>query len=212
MRKTRVLVALLMSSMVFAETKPVMLSLLTPVQWPDKDVDVRGLRLSLLYGECDNFKGVDIGLVNRTNGDFSGLAIGGGNIADGTVHGVQLGIVNWNQNGSVVWGKRSIGAQLGIVNYSDTFCGVQSGYVNVSGSTFTGVQHSFFNNANDVEGLQCGAWLILGVNMAYGNVTGCQIGIVNYANTMVKGLQIGLVNVIANNGWAPVLPIINGNF
>jgi predicted transcriptional regulator with HTH domain len=52
----------------------------------------------------------------------------------------------------------------------------------------------------------------LGVNMAYGNVTGCQIGIVNDANTMVKGLQIGLVNVIANNGWAPVLPIINGNF
>ncbi|MBR6074471.1 MAG: hypothetical protein IKP87_04135, partial [Victivallales bacterium] len=84
MRKTLVLVALLMSSMVFAETKPVMLSLLTPVQWPEKNTDVTGLRLSLLYGECDNFKGVDIGLVNRTNGDFSGLAIGGGNIADGT--------------------------------------------------------------------------------------------------------------------------------
>ena len=123
MKKLLSLVVVLISCTVFAETTPVMLSLLTPVQWPDKDVDVTGLRLSLLYGECDNFKGLDIGLINRTNGDFSGLAIGGGNIVDGTIHGVQLGLVNWNQNGSVVWGKRSIGAQLGIVNYSDTFCG-----------------------------------------------------------------------------------------
>ena len=84
--------------------------------------------------------------------------------------------------------------------------------MNVAGSKVTGVQWGFFNSVNDLDGMQCGYWLILGVNMAYGDVTGCQIGIVNYANTMVKGLQIGLVNVIANNGWAPVLPIINGNF
>ena len=212
MKKLFALVVLFVSCAVFAETTPVMLSLLTPVQWPEKDCDVTGLRLSLLYGECDNFKGLDIGLINRTNGDFSGFAIGGGNIVDGTVHGVQLGLVNWNGNGRVVWDKRSIGAQLGFVNFSDTFCGLQSGYVNVSGSKFTGVQHGFVNSANDFEGLQCGSWLIFGVNMAFGDVTGCQIGLVNYANTMVKGLQIGIVNVIANNGWMPVLPIINGNF
>ena len=85
MKKLLTLAVLLISCMVFAETTPIMLSLVTPVQWPDKDVDVTGLRLSLLYGECDNFKGLDIGLINRTNGDFSGLAIGGGNIVDGTI-------------------------------------------------------------------------------------------------------------------------------
>ena len=212
MKKLFALVVLFVSCTVFAETTPVMLSLVTPVQWPDKDYEVKGLRLSLIYGESRDFKGLDIGLINRTVGDFSGLAIGGGNIADRTVHGLQLGLVNWNGNSRVAWGRRSIGAQIGIVNFSDTFCGLQDGCVNISGNKVTGVQCGYFNCANDLDGLQCGAWLILGVNMAYGNVTGCQIGIVNYANTMVKGLQIGLVNVIANNGWMPVLPIINGNF
>jgi len=26
------------------------------------------------------------------------------------------------------------------------------------------------------------------------------------------GLQIGLVNIIEQNGWLPVLPIVNGHF
>jgi len=212
MKKLLTLAGLLISCMVFAETTPVMLSLVTPVQWPDKDHEVKGLRLSLIYGESRDFTGLDIGLINRTVGDFYGVAIGGGNIADGTVRGLQLGIVNWNGNDRVEWEKRSIGAQVGIVNYADTFCGVQDGYVNVSSNKLTGVQCSFFNSANDLEGLQCGACLIFGVNMAFGDVTGCQIGIVNYANTMVKGLQIGIVNIIANDGWMPVLPIINGHF
>jgi len=212
MKKLLTLAVLLISCMVFAETTPIMLSLVTPVQWPDKDHEVKGLRLSLIYGESRDFMGLDIGLINRTVGDFSGLAIGGGNIADGTVHGLQLGIVNWNDNGRVAWGKRSIGAQIGIVNFADTFCGLQDGCVNFSRTKVTGVQWGFFNSAKDLDGLQCGSWLIFGVNMAHGNVTGCQIGLVNYAETMVKGLQIGIVNIIENNGWLPVLPIINGNF
>jgi hypothetical protein len=61
-------------------------------------------------------------------------------------------------------------------------------------------------------GLQCGAYLVFGINIAGGNVRGCQIGLLNYAGRMDKGLQIGIVNIISENGWAPFLPIVNGGF
>jgi hypothetical protein len=54
--------------------------------------------------------------------------------------------------------------------------------------------------------------LVLGVNVAVGSVSGCQIGIVNYAGRMDSGAQIGLVNIIAHGGFSPVLPIVNGGF
>ena len=41
---------------------------------------------------------------------------------------------------------------------------------------------------------------------------GAQVGLVNYAASVDSGMQIGLVNIIARNGWAPVLPIVNGHF
>jgi hypothetical protein len=63
-----------------------------------------------------------------------------------------------------------------------------------------------------VNGVQCGTLLVLGVNVAVGSVSGCQIGIVNYAGRMDSGAQIGLVNIIAHGGLSPVLPIVNGGF
>ena len=65
----------------FAESTPAMVSLVTPVQVPARDYDVNGLRLSLIYGECKAFEGLDIGVVNNTTADFTGLAIGGGNVS-----------------------------------------------------------------------------------------------------------------------------------
>ena len=32
------------------------------------------------------------------------------------------------------------------------------------------------------------------------------------AQAAKAGLQIGVVNIIANKGWLPVLPILNGHF
>jgi hypothetical protein len=29
---------------------------------------------------------------------------------------------------------------------------------------------------------------------------------------MDRGCQIGIVNIISQNGWLPVLPILNGSF
>jgi hypothetical protein len=52
----------------------------------------------------------------------------------------------------------------------------------------------------------------LGVNVAVGSVSGCQIGIVNYAGRMESGAQIGLVNIIAHGGFLLALPIVNVGF
>ena len=86
---------------------------------------------------------------------------------------------------------------MGILNYADTFCGLQSGFLNISGESFMGLQASLINCAHDLYGLQCGSYLIIGVNGASGTVRGC---------------QIGLLNIISQNGWLPVLPIVNGHF
>ena len=42
--------------------------------------------------------------------------------------------------------------------------------------------------------------------------TGLHVGLFSFAETMECGLLIGLRNQIKNNGWATVLPIVNGHF
>ena len=196
----------------FAESTPVMVSLVTPVQAPSRNYDVTGFRLSLLYGDCHDFTGLDIGVAQRTAGDFAGLGIGGVNIAGGQFYGGQIGVVNWNSSSSMDWGERSVGAQIGLFNCSDSFCGLQDGLINASQKSFVGWQSGVVNFADDLSGLQSGFWLIGAVNVAHGNVNGAQIGLVNFANTMENGVQIGIVNIIARNGWVPVLPLVNGGF
>ena len=58
-------VCLMMAGALFADTTPVMVSLVTPVQAPSRDYDVTGFRLSLIYGECQEFIGLDIGIVEQ---------------------------------------------------------------------------------------------------------------------------------------------------
>jgi len=195
-----------------AESSPVMLSLLNPVQWPSSQNDVGGFRLSLFYGQCDDFAGLDIGLVGRATGDFRGLSIGGVNIVSDRLVGLQVGLVNWNSNEDTASGQRSIGVQYGALNYVDSFFGLQNGWINVSEGDVSGLQYGFLNCACDVTGVQCGSLLVFGVNVAVGKVGGCQVGIVNYAGEMTSGIQVGIVNVIARNGFFPVLPILNGGF
>ena len=191
---------------------PVMVSLVTPVQAPGRSRDVKGLRLSLVYGECRGFTGLDIGVVGNAREDFTGLAVGGFNFACGRMYGGQVGLLNWNGNSDAAPGKRSAGAQLGVVNVSHAFCGLQDGLVNISGSSFSGLQSGFFNCAEDMCGMQSGYYFLIGVNVATGTMRGVQMGLVNYADTVDGGCQIGIVNVISHNGWLPVLPILNGSF
>ena len=195
--KRIVMVACLVAGTLFADMTPVMVSLVTPVQAPSRGYDVTGLRLSLIYGECQEFTGLDIGIIDNSRKDFTGLAIGGINCVCDRIHGAQVGLVNWNGNGDTAWERRSVGAQVGILNYADTFCGLQDGFVNISGASLMGLQSSLVNCANDMYGLQCGYNLIFGVNAVGGALRGC---------------QIGFVNIISRNGWLPFLPIVNGGF
>lgn len=212
MKSIASIVSLLVAGCLFADSTPIMVSLVTPVQAPSARYDVTGLRLSLIYGECQEFTGLDIGIIGNARKDFTGLSIGGLNFAGERLYGAQVGLVNWNGNGDTSWERRSVGAQVGILNYADAFCGLQTGYVNISGESFMGLQSSLINCAHDLYGVQTGCYLILGVNVASGTVRGCQIGLINYANEVERGCQIGIVNIITQNGWLPVLPIVNGHF
>lgn len=131
---------------------PFMLSLVSPLQVPPRDFDVGGLRLNLIYGECVNFDGLDLGLVGRSVGHGNGLLINGlANIVDGDSLALQLGCVNY------VKGNFS-GMQVGLVN----FC--------TAGQAF---QLGFYNGADHVEGLQLGV-----INMTR-TMIGVQIGLIN---------------------------------
>jgi len=196
----------------FADSTPVMVSLLTPVQAPSSDYDVAGLRLSLIYGQCERFKGIDIGIANRADRDYTGLGIGGANIAGGKLIGGQVGLVNWNGADTRDWAEMSKGAQIGLVNYAGTFCGLQDGVVNISDEMFTGMQSGLLNFSGDFNGFACGFYFLVGANFASGTVSGLQVGLVNYAAKMNGGIQIGLVNIVGEGGWMPVFPIVNGDF
>ncbi|MCR5413465.1 MAG: hypothetical protein K6F50_01895 [Kiritimatiellae bacterium] len=212
MKKLIASIAIAVASAAFAGETPVMVSLVTPVQAPDSSHDVKGLRLSLVYGDCGEFTGLDLGIANRTRGNFTGLGIGGVNIASGRVYGGHVGLVNWSDYGASGWEDVSKGCQIGLFNRAGSFCGLQDGIVNISGGTFTGLQSGLFNSAVNVNGVSCGCYLFLGVNVATGRVRGCQLGLVNYAAEMECGVQIGLVNIIDRGGWMPVFPIVNGSF
>ena len=203
------LAAALAAGSSWADTTPVMVSLVAPAQLPSWNWDVAGFRLSLVYGDCRDFAGLDVGVVQRASGSFDGLGVGGVNVVNGRFRGVQAGLFNWSGWAEAGSGRSSVGVQYGGINYADSFFGLQSGYVNVSSGTLSGVQYGYVNCANDLSGVQCGGLIVLGANVACGDFEGCQIGIVNYAHTMSYGAQIGILNIIANNGVFPVLPIIN---
>jgi len=117
---------------------PVMISLMTPAQAPSPEWDVAGLRIDLLYGRCQNLKGIDIGLVNHTvenevgldvgvlvnyvEKDFTGLQVGAVNIG-GRVKALQVGLFNEADDMS--------GLQIGLINHTRMMRGVQVGFINV---------------------------------------------------------------------------------
>lgn len=138
---------------------PFMFSLATPLQVPPDTWDVNGLRLNILYGECQNFAGLDIsGLVGRTrgradgillslvanivNGDGTSLAIAPVNYMEGSYAGLQIGVANiasfrpnceaeaW-QIGVFNSANYIRGFQLGVINHAHDMIGIQLGLINV---------------------------------------------------------------------------------
>lgn len=116
---------------------PVMLSLLTPVQGPPPDWDVKGLRVNLLYGRCRNLHGLDLGLVNHTTGQSLGLGVGLVNYVEKNFTGLQVGAVNIGdrvkalQVGLFNEADDMSGLQIGLINHTRLMRGVQIGLINV---------------------------------------------------------------------------------
>lgn len=70
------------SSQALESSSPIGLSLFPPIQFPNSDFGIHGLRVSLV-GVNRETKGLDIGLINATH----------------EVHGIQIGLINFNESG-----------------------------------------------------------------------------------------------------------------
>ncbi|MGA2333638.1 MAG: hypothetical protein ABSG75_18005 [Syntrophales bacterium] len=132
------------------------------------------------------------------------LSIWGENPQDG----LAIGIVNGSSG-------TSAGFSLGVVNYADSYKGVQWSLFNYAKESFAGWGLGVANvTKGSMKGLQTGV-----VNYA-GNLTGLQLGAVNYAAKASGGVQIGVINIIPENQWftdfpnglAPGMIIFNWRF
>ncbi len=121
--------------------------------------------------------------------------------------GMTLGFINGSTG-------ESAGFTAGLVNYNETYDGIQWGLVNTSQDEFVGWQCGVVNISNGTfEGFQSGV-----VNLSQ-QTTDLQLGLVNYSQEL-NGVQIGLVNIAANNPsftefpnkLAPGFPIVNWSF
>ena len=124
-----------------------------------------------------------------------------------TIEGLTLSVWGENPQAALALGivngstGKSAGLSVGIINYADSYKGIQWAVVNYTKGDFLGWQHGFVNYTEGfMKGLQSGA-----VNYA-GRLTGLQFGFVNYAATAQVGLQIGFVNLIPENEWFTELP------
>lgn len=140
-----------------------------------------------------------------------------------TIQGVTLSVWGENPQTSLALGfingsvGQSAGLSIGLlVNYADSYKGMQWGLVNLTSAEFLGWQDGVLNyTSGSMKGLQTGV-----VNYA-GVLTGLQLGIVNVAADAEGGAQVGLINVIrSNTQWftefpgevAPAMTLVNWRF
>lgn len=157
---------------------------------------VKGARLSLLYGETGSVQGLDLPLFALSDTrDFTGIQLGLG-VGAGRVRqsfkGVALTALNWHEG-------NDSGANIGFVNLTHNVHGVNLGLVN-AGQDTRGLNLGLLNVA------QGRALANVGV-VNYAERTTFQLGLFN-ATQHLDGVQIGLGNYAAN-GIFPVLPLIN---
>jgi len=139
------------------------------------------------------------------------------------IQGATFGLWSENPQRAFAFGMvngstgKSMGFNLGLINYCDDYIGAQFGAINSAKISLTGWQLGAINTAaGSVTGLQSGF-----VNQAGSLKMGLQLGIVNLAKKAEKGGQIGIVNVISENEkWftglprevAPAIVLVNWRF
>ncbi len=185
-----------------------MLSVFSQGQLPSPAYSIYGGRVSLIYGDCQELYGLDVGVAGRIQESVYGLQINGlYSGVDADMIGAQIGLLNM-VDGNV------IGTQIGALNTSADFEGLQVGLLNLT-DDFAGFQLGIYNSTRNFYGLQLG--LIDLADNAYGcqlgvvnvakDIYGCQLGVVNVAKNLY-GCQIGLVNVVTTRDDM-VWPVLN---
>ena len=210
---------------------PIGIGLAAPIQLPYVESDVYGLRLGGFFGYNHDVYGLDLGVAEVCSGGFRGLQVSALSWTDhDSVYGVQVAglanVVNASTKAlqiaplNVVW-EEAVGAQLGLVNVTTEFkglqlggiinwndlasYGLQLGLVNANQQEFYGWNFgALVNYADSFNGFACGL-----VNVAY-DVKGCQLGVFNACDRM-HGVQIGLVNLICGSKL-PIMVIANAWF
>jgi len=150
------------------------------VRAPD-DPNVDGFRVSVLHGENQSVRGLDLGLLSVSEtSDLSGFgAVLGMNRISGEMNGVSGSLVNV---------------------HSGSDRGVNAAFVNRIHSLEEGVNIGFVNIADDFTRVDLG-----GLNVS--DESTVQLGFVNVTGT-ITGVQIGFLNA-AENGFLPVFPFFN---
>ena len=183
MKKLLMLAVLVATLGVYAAAEsPVKLSLYDNIAWPE--TNNANIVLGLIDNNTPTVKGVS-------------LAIGSSRVDDLT--GASWAWIYARSN-------KLAGVQWALYDVTNRATGVTFGLVNHNKGAFTGAQLGLVNLANNMKGLQWGFY-----NQAE-TLTGLQLGFVNYINRIDRGLQIGLVNIIENNGWLPIMVLVNGKF
>lgn len=200
---------------------PVALGIATPVQlpWGMNRWDVFGLDVNLLYADAPKMYGLDVAfLATVVRNDMCGIDVSGlANFCAEDVYGIRatLGL-----NATL---GRTYGIDAGAGAYRKGFWGLSAEFLGSFQNTICGCTIAGLANVCTVE--SCGAQIAIGGNfakVAYGlqvsalfNMTeelhGCQIALLNYAETCPNGFQIGLLNIIRDNR-VPCLPFVNGYF
>ena len=102
-----------------------MLSVFSPGQLPTPSSSICGGRLSLIYGECHELYGLDLGLCGYVRERMCGAQLDAFWNGVGTdMAGCQIGLVNTAEGDA-------FGLQLGLVNVTDHLYGCQLGLVNI---------------------------------------------------------------------------------
>ena len=149
------------------------LSIWSPkLQLVPPEITISGLKLNLPYGSNCQITGIDLGLVSITREQGAEL--------EARVAALQVNLFNSNS------GSFS-GLQAGLVNLSDTSCGIVLGAVNSTNGKASGIHCGLVNTSLEFRGLE--------------------VGLVNYTE-FLEGIQIGLIN-IATKSTIPFLPIVN---
>ncbi len=132
------------------------------------------------------------------------------------IEGVTLSIWGNNPQSSLAIGLvngssgNSKGLSIGVLNYAESYAGVQWAFANFTEGDCSGWQGGPFigllvSVANFTGGHMSGAQIGL-INMA-GKLSGLQLGVINYTQTAEAGAQIGLINLISENReWFTRLP------